>query len=124
MAKKIMIVDDNSEIAETIRIILDKKGYNTQLAKDGSDFLAKVKAYNPDIVLLDIMMPGLTTQQILQTMRETGLGSLKVILVSVLRFTDQEKKKLFDQFPNLIDHIAKPFNISDLVTKVKNQIGE
>jgi len=58
---KIMIVDDELDFRAMLDLMMKKEGYETEMAIDGSDFLEKVDSFNPDIVTLDVMMPGRIT---------------------------------------------------------------
>lgn len=116
----IMIVDDNKDIVETLKTIMEKGGNNIGTARSGSEFLSKVEQFKPDLVLLDVMMPGLTTKQILEKLEETGLKEIRIILVTVVRFSDDEKDQLFKKY--IKDYISKPFDLAELVTKVNKQI--
>ena len=116
---KIMIVDDNVSIVETITTLMEKNGYQTETASNGEELLQKVTAAQPDLLLLDVMMPGLTTRQILEGLKQQGLSQLKIILVTVVRFSEEQLKALEDEF-SIVDYITKPFNIIALVEKVQS----
>ncbi|MCZ7401793.1 MAG: response regulator [Candidatus Methanoperedens sp.] len=119
---KIMIVDDNRDIAETLKAIMEMENYETEVAYNGEEFLGKVDAVKPDLVLLDVMMPGLKTKDILTGLKEKGLEDLKIMLVSVVRFSDEEKKILKTEF-NIKEYVTKPFDVTDLVNRVRNTLG-
>jgi len=116
---KIMIVDDNRDIVDTIKTIMEMENHKTDVAYNGEEFLGKVNAIKPDLVLLDVMMPGLKTKEILTGLKEKGLADLKIMLVSVVRFSDEEKKILMNEF-NIKDYVTKPFDVTDLVNRVRN----
>ena len=69
---KIMIVDDNRDIVETLKTIMEKEGHTTNVAYNGEEFLKKVDEFKPNLVLLDVMMPGLTTEKIMEKLKEMG----------------------------------------------------
>lgn len=119
---KVMIVDDNKSIVETLKMLMEKIGYQTEQANNGEDFLGKVEQAKPDVVLLDVMMPGLTTRQILEKLNEKGLKELKVILVTVVRFSEEQLASLKKDF-NIVDYVTKPFEVPDIVAKVKKQLS-
>jgi two-component system, OmpR family, alkaline phosphatase synthesis response regulator PhoP len=119
---KIMIVDDNKDIVQTIKAIMEKEGFNTDIANNGEEFLRKVKIFQPDLVLLDVMMPGLTTKAILDSLKEKGLGDLKIILVTGVRFAEDEKNELVSKF-KIVDYVTKPFDVFDLVKRVKSKLS-
>ena len=88
---KIMIVDDELDFRELLDLMMKKEGYETEMAIDGSDFLENTNSFDPDIVTLDVMMPGLTTWEILGKLK--GMKSKpKVILLTVVRFIEEEKR--------------------------------
>jgi DNA-binding response OmpR family regulator len=118
---KIMIVDDNRDIAETLKTIMEMENYETEVAYNGEEFLGKVDAVKPDLVLLDVMMPGLKTKEILTRLKEKRWGDLKIMLVSVVRFSDEEKQILKSEF-NIKDYVTKPFDVTDLVNRVRNTL--
>ena len=118
---KIMIVDDHKDIVETLKMVMEKEGYETEVAYNGEELLAEVEIAKPDLVLLDVMMPGLTTKQILEKLKEKKLDKIKIILVTVVRFSDEEKESLMKEF-NIVDYITKPFDVPDLVSRVKKQL--
>ncbi len=118
---KIMIVDDHPDIVETIKMVMESEGYKTATGYNGQELLDRVNEEDPNLVLLDVMMPGLTTKQLLERLKEKGKGDLKIILVTVVRFSDEEKKSLMDQF-NIVDYVTKPFDVPDLVARVKKQL--
>ncbi|MCE8422399.1 MAG: response regulator [Candidatus Methanoperedens sp.] len=114
---KIMIVDDNRDIVETLKTIMEMENHQTEEAYNGEEFLGKVESARPDLVLLDVMMPGLKTKEILARLKERKLD-LKIILVTVVRFSDQEKRILMTDF-NIRDYITKPFDVPELITRVR-----
>ncbi|MBN1502077.1 response regulator [Candidatus Woesearchaeota archaeon] len=118
---KIMIVDDNKDIIQTLQISVKKAGYKTAMAYDGEEFLRSVRKHKPNLVLLDVVMPGLNTSQILNELKKMGLGNLKIILVTAVRFSEEEKAVLFRE-PNIIDYITKPFDINDLMERLKKNV--
>ena len=114
---KIMVVDDEIDLREMISLMLKKEGYETQMAKDGEDFLSKIDEFQPDLVTLDVMMPGLTTREILELLKEKDCKP-KIILLTVVRFSDEEKQQIFEM-GNVIDYITKPFELDELVNIIK-----
>ena len=113
---KIMVVDDEPDLRKMLDTMMKNEGYDTEMAVDGSDFLKKVDSYNPDIVTLDVMMPGLETEEILEKLKKKK-SKPKVILLTVVRF-DRDEKRLFEQ-GNVVDYIKKPFDIDVLMDAVK-----
>ena len=120
---KIMIVDDNPDISATLKTIMEIDNHVTETAFNGEDFLNKVEKAKPDIVLLDVMMPGLKTKEILAKLKEKDLGNLKIILVTVVRFSEEERKVLMSEY-NIRDYVTKPFDVPDIMNRVRKQLSQ
>jgi DNA-binding NtrC family response regulator len=118
MSKTIMIVDDEKDIRDTTKMILEKEGYNIITAINGEDCLKKLPKQEVDLILLDIMMPGAPVREIIKKIKDT-----KIAYLSVVKTSEAEKEELIGQ-KNIVDFIQKPFDIEDLVKKVKKIVGE
>lgn len=118
---KIMIVDDNRDIADTLRTIMEIEKHEIDVAYDGEEFLDRVEKVKPDLVLLDVMMPGLKTKEILAKLKEKRLENIKIILVTVVRFSEEERKLLIDEF-KIRDYVTKPFDVPELIDRVRKAL--
>ncbi len=111
--QKILIVDDDENIAELISLYLEKEQYDTEMAFSGEEALQIVEAYNPDLLLLDIMLPGIDGYEVCQQVRKTR--DIPVIMLSA-------KGEVFDKVLGLKmgadDYIVKPFDSNELVARV------
>ena len=96
--------------------MLQEEGFETELAMDGIDFLEKVDMSQPDLVTLDVMMPGPTTEEILEKLKGKNVN-LKIILLTVIKYHEEEQK-MFEKW-NIIGYIKKPFDIDVLIDTVK-----
>ena len=112
MQKRIMIVDDEPDIRDSIKTILETNGYIVATAIDGDDCLEKINKVKPDLILLDIMMPGTPVEEVIKK-----ISDIKIAFMSVVRISEARKKGLFIQ-ENIVDFLQKPFNVSDLVNRV------
>ncbi|MCJ7571259.1 MAG: response regulator [Candidatus Thermoplasmatota archaeon] len=117
--KKIMIVDDEQDLREMIDLMLLKEGFQTNTAKNGTDLLNKIDVFQPDIITLDVMMPGLTTLEILDKLKAKKTKP-KIILLTVIRYSEEEKQKLYKM--GIVDYVTKPFELDDLIDKIHNHI--
>ncbi|MBU0497604.1 MAG: response regulator [Candidatus Thermoplasmatota archaeon] len=117
---KIMIVDDEPDLREMLNLMMNKEGYDTEIAQNGAEFLNKVEQFHPDIVTLDVMMPGLTTKEILEKLRTKEVNP-KIVLLTVIQFSEEEKKKL-KQMGNVVQYITKPFELDELLEAVKKNL--
>lgn len=112
--QKILIVDDDENIAELIQLYLVKECFDTSIAADGEAALQILKTYRPDLVLLDIMLPGIDGYEVLREIRKTS--NLPVIMLSA-------KGETFDKVLGLElgadDYIMKPFDSKEMTARVK-----
>lgn len=111
---KILIVDDDSNIAELISLYLLKECYDTRIVGDGEAALKEFETYQPDLILLDLMLPGIDGYQVCRTIRSTS--NVPIIMLSA-------KGEVFDKVLGLElgadDYIIKPFDSKEMVARVK-----
>ena len=112
--QKIMIVDDDSNIAELISLYLTKECFDTLMVEDGEAALNKFRSFQPDLILLDLMLPGIDGYEVCRELRKTS--SVPIIMLSA-------KGEIFDKVLGLElgadDYIIKPFDSKELVARVK-----
>jgi DNA-binding response OmpR family regulator len=114
--KKILLVDDDREIVESMRIALDASGFETIVARDGNQGLALVERENPDLVILDMMMPKRSGILVLEKLRRTR-PVMRVIMITAnegRRHEDYAKNDL-----GVDDYIHKPFAMDRLLDSVR-----
>ena len=112
--QKILIVDDDTNIAELISLYLKKECFDTLIVNDGNEALKQFKTYEPNLILLDLMLPGIDGYEICREVRKTS--SVPIIMLSA-------KGEIFDKVLGLElgadDYIIKPFDSKELVARVK-----
>lgn len=112
--QKILIVDDDENIAELISLYLIKECFDTLIVHDGESALTKLTEYQPDLILLDIMLPGIDGYDVCTEIRKTSM--VPIIMLSA-------KGEVFDTVLGLKigadDYIIKPFDSKELVARVK-----
>jgi DNA-binding response OmpR family regulator len=118
---KIMIIDDETDLREMLNLMIHKEGYETDMAEDGKDFLSKIDDFQPDLITLDVMMPGLTTLEILDKLKEKKTKP-KIILLTVVRYSEEEKQKLYKM--GIVDYVTKPFDLDDLITRIHEHLDK
>jgi len=118
MAKTILVVDDEPDIRQSVKTILEVNGYKVITAIDGDDCLQKLTEFNPDLILLDIMMPGTPVSEVVKKIHD-----IKIAFMSVVRISDARKRGLCSQ-ENIVDFFQKPFNVSDLIDRVELILNE
>ncbi len=111
---KILVVDDDKNICELLRLYLEKEGYSVILAHDGEEALAKFNALTPDMVLLDIMLPNLDGWQVCREIRKKS--NVPIIMLTA-------KGETFDKVLGLElgadDYVVKPFDTKEVIARIK-----
>lgn len=115
--KVIMIVDDEEDIRNTVRTLCEANGYETIIAVNGDDCLEKLKTSKPDLILMDIMMPGMPVRDVVKKIK-----GVKIAFLSVVRTSDAEKEELLTT-KNVVDFIQKPFDVKTLLSKIKKLVS-
>jgi len=112
--EKILVADDDRNICELLRLYLEKEGFGVVLAYDGEDAVEKYFSQNPDLVLLDIMMPKLDGWQICREIRKKS--NCPIIMITA-------KGETFDKVLGLElgadDYVVKPFDTKEIVARIK-----
>ena len=112
--KKILVVDDDPNISDLLKIYLEKEGYEVKLASDGAEGVSYFKMYEPDLVLLDIMLPQKDGWQVCREIRE--VSSKPIIMITA-------KGEVFDTVLGLElgadDYVTKPFDMKVLSARIK-----
>ena len=113
-SEKIMVVDDDKNICELLRLYLEKEGYNVILCNDGQEAVVKFNALQPDMMLLDIMLPSLDGWQVCREIRKKS--NVPIIMLTA-------KGETFDKVLGLElgadDYVVKPFDAKEVVARIK-----
>ena len=110
---KVLIVEDDSNIAQLLQLYLEKEGYETQVAPDGGKGVELFRSFQPELVLLDIMLPVLDGWGVLQKIREAG--KTPVILLTAKGETDDRVNGLEN---GADDYIVKPFEMKEVLARI------
>jgi len=113
--KKILVVEDEAHLAEGLKLNLSLKGYDVRVAVDGVSALRKWKEYQPDLMVLDIMLPELDGLSVLRQIRQED-ERLPVLILSA-RGDSEDKIKGFSF--GVDDYLAKPFNLEEFLLRVE-----
>jgi two-component system phosphate regulon response regulator PhoB len=118
--RTVLLLEDNPSVRELIKVLLETEGYAIIEASDGHDGLTKAEELKPDLMILDLMMPGLDGENVLKTMRRhSKLSKVPVLVVS-------GKYESLDALRNLIGHeniFPKPFEPSRMLDRIGELIG-
>ncbi len=122
MSKKIVLAEDEPQIARLIEFKLKKEGYSVTSKENGEEALKAIKEDKPDLVLLDIMMPVMGGYEVLRRLKEDE--DLKSIPVIMLTARAQEKDVVKGIGMGAEDYITKPFHPAELLARVKRILGK
>ncbi|MEW6228080.1 MAG: response regulator transcription factor [Bacillota bacterium] len=114
MARKILVVDDEAPIVELIRFNLQKEGFSVLVAYDGEEGLRKARAEAPDLVILDLMLPGIDGIEVCQVLRREA-----TVPIIMLTAKTDEFDKVLGLSVGADDYVTKPFSPRELVARVK-----
>jgi DNA-binding response OmpR family regulator len=118
--KRILLVDDDAEIVESLRLALESNGYTVLVARDGNQGLALSERENPDLVILDMMMPKRRGFLVLEKMRRTRETPMRVIMITA---NEGSRHKAYAEMLGVDDYIRKPFPMDRLIESVQRLIG-
>ncbi len=111
---KVLVVDDDKNICELLRLYLEKDGYSVILSHDGEEAIVKFNALKPDIVLLDVMLPGVDGWQVCREIRKKS--NVPIIMITA-------KGETFDKVLGLElgadDYVVKPFDTKEIIARIK-----
>ena len=121
MAKKILVADDDPEIVELLQFSLTSAGYTVVSVPDGFCLPALVKKEKPDLLILDVMLPGMDGYSLeVQFSHNEETRQMPVIVLTAL----PAARQLFEQFPQVKKFMSKPFESADVVAQVKEILGD
>ncbi len=122
MAKRILAVDDESDVLLIIKTALQSEGYEVSTASNGPDALVSARENPPDLVLLDVMMPQMTGFEVLRALKDDDKTStIPVIMLTGL----SERSKIQEALASgTTFYIVKPFEFHDLLSKVHDALTE
>jgi len=117
MSKKILVADDEPNILTALEFLLQRNGYDVQIARNGEEALQLIESGPPDLVLLDVMMPLRSGYEVCRRIRErTDWSHIKIVMLSA-KGRDAEITKGLAMGADL--YVTKPFSTRELVDKVK-----
>jgi DNA-binding response OmpR family regulator len=118
--KRVLLVDDDSEIVESVRIALESNGFEVLVARDGNQGLAMAEREDPDLVVLDMMMPKRSGFLVLEKLRRTRPVPLRVIMITA---NEGSRHKAYAEMLGVDDYIRKPFAMDRLMESVKRLLA-
>lgn len=116
-SKKVLIIEDEKSISDIIKFNLEKEGFQVETAYDGQEGLDKALSGNPDLILLDVMLPALDGFQVCKKIRETA--NTPIIMLTA---KEEEVDKVLGLELGADDYMTKPFGMRELVARIKANI--
>ncbi len=120
--KTILIVDDEVDLVETVRFPLEMGGYRVLVSYNGEDALNQARKENPDLILLDLMLPKMDGYKVCRLLKFDA--RYKHIPILMLTAKTQERDKVLGMETGANEYITKPFEIEDLMKKVRGYLNE
>ena len=118
--KRILLVDDDREIIDSMQIALEANGYDVLIACDGNQGLALADRENPDLIILDMMMPKRSGFLVLEKLRRTRPMPVRIIMVTA---NEGNRHKAYAETLGVDDYIRKPFAMDRLLDSVDRLLG-
>jgi DNA-binding response OmpR family regulator len=119
---KILIVDDEPDLVETIRFSLELEGHNVLVATNGEEGLNLARQEKPDLILLDLMLPKLDGYKVCRLLKFDE--RYKHIPILMLTAKTQEKDKILGKETGANEYITKPFDMDELMAKIKSYLSK
>jgi CheY-like chemotaxis protein len=121
---KILLADDEEDTVAILKDALEDDGYTVLTALDGRDVLNFVKQENPDLLILDLRMPGLDGERILQTIDQTGIApGMKVFILTGFNDFNVTKERIQRKFQHLVvDYLEKPVDLNSFCDRIARRL--
>lgn len=114
--KKILIVDDEPDIVETLKFLMESEGFESITALDGEEALKKAKEENPDIMILDVMLPKINGYKVCRLLKfDSKYKHIPILMVTA---RSQQEDKVIGEETGADEYITKPFDINELLQKI------
>jgi len=113
--KRVLLVDDDTEIVESMRTVLESRGYEILVARDGNQGLMMAEKDEPDLVVLDMMMPKRSGFLVLEKLRRSRQVPMKVIMITA---NEGSRHKAYAEMLGVDDYIRKPFAMDRLLQSI------
>jgi len=120
-ARTILIVDDDQEVIESLRTVLEIKNFRVLVARDGNAGLTVAERENPDLIILDMMMPKKSGFLVLEKLRSRPGGMIPTIMITA---NEGSRHRAYAEFLGVRDYIRKPFAVEKLMRSIEKILGE
>ncbi|MEM9352056.1 MAG: response regulator [Planctomycetota bacterium] len=121
-AKRILLVDDDAEIIESLRLALEAQDYEVLVARDGNQGLALIEREQPDLVILDMMMPKRSGFLVLERLKRMAEGDRRQRVIMITA-NEGARHKAYAEMLGVDDYVRKPFPMDRLIQSVNRLLG-
>ncbi len=118
--RRILLVDDDAEIIESLRLALEAQSYEVLVARDGNQGLALIERENPDLIILDMMMPKRSGFLVLERLKRLGEKKHRIIMITA---NEGNRHKAYAEMLGVDDYVRKPFPMDRLIQSVQRLLG-
>ncbi|WP_170384739.1 response regulator transcription factor [Ruegeria atlantica] len=118
MSRKVLLIEDEPNIAEAIRFLLTREGWHVETHAEGADALQVIQGASPDLVILDVMLPGKSGMEILRDLRE--LDDMQSLPVLMLTARGQSRDREMAENAGVSRFMTKPFSNTEMLTAVRD----
>jgi DNA-binding response OmpR family regulator len=119
--KRILLVDDDAEIVESLRLALEAQNYEVLVARDGNQGLALIEREAPDLIILDMMMPKRSGFLVLERLKKQGEKKQRIIMITA---NEGNRHKAYAEMLGVDDYVRKPFPMDRLIQSVQRLLGD
>ena len=119
MGNKILVVDDDPEISSLVQYTLESLGHQVKVCDNGREVIDTLRSYKPELLVLDVMLPGIDGYSLAtQISEDPDLSNMPIIVLSAL----EPSRTMFQRFSQVAAFMTKPFNTDDLLEAVKTAL--
>ena len=121
MGNKILVVDDDPEISSLVQYTLEALGHTVRVCDNGREVLDTLRSYKPELLVLDVMLPGIDGYSLAaQIAEDETLKTMPIVVLSAL----EPSRTMFQRFSQVASFLTKPFNTDDLTEAIKNALAK
>jgi DNA-binding response OmpR family regulator len=121
MGNKILVVDDDPEISSLVQYTLESLGHEVKVCDNGREVIDTLRSYKPELLVLDVMLPGVDGYSLAtQISEDAELSKMPIIVLSAL----EPSRTMFQRFSQVVAFLTKPFNTDDLMEAVKSGLSK
>lgn len=118
--KRLLVIDDDDGLREIFRFSMQKEGFVVEEAVDGVTGLQQAQEFEPDLIVVDLMMPNLNGFEVIQNLQVLGLGKIPVVVIS--GYSEQSSEETLRQSRNVVEFLKKPINYSSLAGLIRARL--